>query len=237
MFSELLGVGGGLGCHPGRLLRVDLDQVGGDVGEQPDPLRAGRATGRQPVRLIQLAAAVALAEQGHQSTALVQQAGGAQRRGVDVHLGQPGPGQGDGPTEVAGGDRGVQGLLQQRQVVHSEQVGGVRHQLPQLQRPLQQSALLGVRVPVGGGARGGSCGDEGARVVVRGVPVVGDLGRGAAGGDQMRLGLDGGGEAGVQPGVLTGQQLVVYGLADQRVSELVVTVPVGHHQLGGDGGA
>ena len=74
-------------------------------------------------------------------------------------------------------------------------------------------------------------------MVVRGVPVVGDLGRGAAGGDQMRLGLDGGGEAGVQPGVLAGQQLVVHGLADQRVPELVVTVPVGHHQLGGDGGA
>ena len=50
-------------------------------------------------------------------------------------------------------------------------------------------------------------------------------------------GLDGGGVPGVQPGVLAGQQLVVDGLADQRVPELVVAVGVGHHELGGDGGA
>ncbi|MGA4729983.1 hypothetical protein ACPB67_21400 [Micromonospora taraxaci] len=235
--AERLGVRGGLGSDTGRLLRVDLHQVRGDVGQQPGPLRAPGAAGRQLVRLVQLPAAVTLAEQGHQSTPLVQQAGGAQRSGVGIHLGQSGPGQRDGAAEVAGRHRRVQGLLQQRQVVHVEQVGGVGHQLPQLQRPLQQSALLGVRVPVGGGAGRGLRGDEGTRVVVRGVPVVGDLGRGPPGGDQVRLRLDRGGEAGVQSGVLAGEQLVVYGLADQRVPELVVTVAVGHHQLGGHGGA
>ncbi|MCF0097132.1 hypothetical protein B0E54_06001 [Micromonospora sp. MH99] len=237
LLAERLGVRARLGGDQGRLLRIDLDQMGGDVGEQPDALHPEGPAGRQSVRLVQLPPAVALAEQGHQPAPLVQQAGGAQRRGVGVHLGQSGAGQRDGATEVAGRHRRVQGLLQQRQVVHAEQVGRVGHQLPQLQRPFQQSTLLGVGVPVGGGAGRDPCGDKGAGVVVRRVPVVGDLGRGAAGDHQVRLGLDRGGEPRVQPGVLAGQQLVVHGLADQGVPELVVAVRVGHHQLGGDRGA
>ena len=79
--------------------------------------------------------------------------------------------------------------------------------------------------------------DQRPRVVVRGVPVVGDLGRGAAHRDQVRLGLDRLGVAGVQPGVLAGQQVVVHRLADQRVPELVAAVGVDDDQLGGDDGA
>ena len=52
------------------------------------------------------------------------------------------------------------------------------------------------------------------------------------GGDQLRLGLDRLGVAGVQPGVLAGQQVVVHRLADQRVPELVAAVRVDDDQLG-----
>ena len=59
-------------------------------------------------------------------------------------------------------------------------------------------------------------------------PVVGDL-RSAVPPDQLGTVLQQRGEAGVQPGMLTGQQVVVDHLAQQRVTEAVSGLVGGQH--------
>ena len=225
-----------LAGDPGAFGPVEPADVVGDLGQQPGPLRIVQVAD-QLVRRADLGHAVALAEMAEQLAAALVDPGRPQRVGLGVDLGQRGPGQAQRAHVVAGGVGRGQRLLQQREVVDAEPVGRVGHLLPELEHPLQEPGRLGVRVAPARLAGGDPRGDERLRVVVRGVPVVGDLGRGAAGRDEVRRGLDRGGVAGVQPGVLAGQQVVVHRLADQRVAELVSAVGVGDDELGGDGRA
>ena len=69
---------------------------------------------------------------------------------------------------------------------------------------------------------------------MRRVPVMSHLDGGPAGRNQRGVGVDGLGEAAVQPSVLTGQQVFVHRLADQLVPERVAVAPrvqhVGDHR-------
>ncbi len=67
------------------------------------------------------------------------------------------------------------------------------------------------------------------------MPVVGDLDGRPARRHQGAVAVDLLREAGVQPGVLTGQQFVVDGLADQRVPEGVAAVGDLEHVAGHGG--
>jgi hypothetical protein len=234
--AELGGEVHGLLRDLARLLGLHAGEAARHVGQQHHPLAGGRHGLEQPVRLTGLGHAVADAGVVEELAEPHQQAGGAKRLGLGVQVGERGAGELERALVVAGLDGGERGLLEEVEVVGAEPVAGVGHLLPQLEDPLQQAGLFRVRVPLAGVVGRLFRGDQGPRVVVRGVPVVGDLGGCAAHRDQLRLGLDRLRVAAVQAGVLAGQQVVVHRLADERVAELVPPVGVHDDELGRDDG-
>ncbi|GGM74701.1 hypothetical protein GCM10010106_21490 [Thermopolyspora flexuosa] len=128
--------------------------------------------------------------------------------------------------QLAAGERGLGGELQHGGLVGAEPFRGIGHLVPQRQHPLQELDALGVGEGLRGLGGGLPGGDERPHVVAGRVPVVGDLEGGPPGRHQRPVAFDLLGVPGVQPAVLPGQQLVVYGLADQRVPERV-GAPVG----------
>ena len=108
--------------------------------------------------------------------------------------------------------------------VGAHEVGGVRHQLPQFERPLH----VGVRLDegedrLGAGARLDRC-DEGVGVATGGSPVHGQLRLSGGAATLEFLG-----EPAVDPLPLAGQDGGVHGLGEQRVAE-PEAVPVGDEQ-------
>ncbi len=124
--------------------------------------------------------------------------------------------QGDGAGRVVeAGDAGRPG--QELDAIVPDPGLGVGDLAPQLERPL----VLGERLREGVAAFGGVTRDrrglEGARQVVRGIPVVGQLGR--AGRIAGRARLERPGECRVESRALPGQQVVVDRLLEQGVAE------------------
>ncbi len=69
---------------------------------------------------------------------------------------------------------------------------------------------------------------ERAGDVVAGEAVLGELGGGSGHLGKPPLVAEQGGEAGMQPGPLAGQQVGIDGLAEQRVPERVSAAAIGH---------
>lgn len=197
--------------------------------------------------------------------ALHPEPGGAQRVGVLVEEAQRPSGELQGPFAFAAEAAGDGGLGQQVEVaqrprgvvgagvvaagrrgrvglgvVERPQSGahGVGDGVPQLHRPFEQAELLGEGVAPTGHDGGVEDGGQGLGGVVGVVPVAGEPGGPLVGGDERGVGLQRLGETAVEPGALTGQQVVADGLADQGVPEAVaVAVGRGGEDAGVDGGA
>ena len=215
---------------------VDRRQAGGDVGEQARPHRrivdqAGQlvrlAAARQRRRSCRACASACRAAPaaGRPAAARASPSTSASAARVSVIA------RVKSPAVERRRDVG----LQQVEMVHAEQLGRVGHLLPQLQHPLEQAALLRVRVARAGrrppprwrrsSARGWSWAAYQWWAISAGARPAPT---------SSRPGLDGRRVAGVQPGVLAGQQVVVDGLAHQGVPELVAAVGVGQDELRGD---
>ena len=143
----------------------------------------------------------------------------------DADLPQRRAGQRDAALELPGVMRPRRSPLRGPHVVGADPLGGVRHLVPQLQDAGQQRKPLGAAHRPARLRRRLPGGDQRPGGVVRRVPVVGHLDGGAAGRNQRRIGVDGLGEAAVQPAVLARQQVFVHRLADQLVPERVAVGP------------
>ncbi len=223
-------VGGGVADGP-----ADVDgllRVGDLLGELLGPVeharerfehlaaqparRVGRHQGRRLPQVVDVAGAAQVVAD---EAALAQHAGGGGRLRRSVDLGEGGGGQGHAAVVLPGevGDDG--GLAQHGGVPDADALLGVGHVVPQLQHSGQHPEL---RVVGGGlaGRRGGvPRADERPGGVAGGVPVVGQLDGATRRGQDRQVALERLGEPGVQAGVLPRQQVVVEGLADQRVPE------------------
>ena len=119
-------------------------------------------------------------------------------------------------------------------MIRGDPLGGVRHLIPQFEHAGQQRKPLGGRDRPARLRRRLPGGDQRPGGVVRRVPVVSHLDGGPAGRNQRGVGVDGLGEAAVQPSVLARQQVFVHRLADQLVPERVAVAPrvqhVGDHR-------
>ncbi len=107
--------------------------------------------------------------------------------------------------------------------------------VPQADGPLELVERLGERVACLGPLTGHDSRLERPRQVVRGVPVVGELGR--ARGVITRSRLEGPRERGMQPGPLARQQVVVHGFLEESVAEDIALDAgrrIGHEHLPGD---
>ena len=125
-------------------------------------------------------------------------------------------------------------MFKNEQVAGADPLHCVRHLVPQLEDPGQKRKLLGVGKGAPG-RRGRPPGThQGFGGVVGVIPVMRLFDQPPAGGDQPGIGAEDLGEAGVQPGALAGQQIVVDGLADERMPErvpvLVRAQHVGRHR-------
>ena len=121
------------------------------------------------------------------------------------------------------------GLFQDPAMIRADPLGGVRHLIPQFKHAGQQRKALGGRDRPARLRRRLPGGNQRPGGVVRRVPVVSHLDGGPAGRNQRRVGVDGRGEAAVQPSVLARQQVFVHRLADQLVPERVaIPAPVQH---------
>ena len=105
--------------------------------------------------------------------------------------------------------------------------GGIWHPVPELQGPL----VVGLRIRqaehrVGGKPRTNRC-LEGLRQIMRGMPVVGELGD--PGQIAVRSGLmgQGAGECSMQPGALTGKQFCVDRLLNEGVTKRILVFLAG----------
>ncbi len=115
---------------------------------------------------------------------------------------------------------------------------GVGDALPDLDRALEVAQRLAVGEDALRGLTRLDRGGERARQVVGGVVVHGELGRDAAGrqlAEQPRVELERLGDRGVQRRPLARQQVVVDGLADERVAEGVRAVVAGDQHVAGHG--
>jgi hypothetical protein len=122
---------------------------------------------------------------------------------------------------------------QQRHPVGAGAPLGVGDAVPQRQGALELQLGLSKGVhPLGGGGRP-DVGGQGAGLVASGRPVVGEPRRPACRrAFSLDTGFQGGGQGGVQPDPLAGQQLGVDRLGEQRVAEQVaVAGGVGPQQL------
>ena len=131
-------------------------------------------------------------------------------------------------VEVADG-----GALEQRGLAHAGEALGLRHPVPQLQRALEQRGALAVRpatsiadCPARTAAR------QRRRLVARGVVVVGD-GGGPLVVERPVLRLERPRQRQVQLGALARQEVVVDGLAQQRVAQHVA-LALGHDDVARD---
>ncbi|ESU47380.1 hypothetical protein P376_4642 [Streptomyces sp. HCCB10043] len=212
----------------------------------------------QLLRRGQLLPAVPLVERLHQTAALHEEPGLAQRVGLGGE--DPNCLLGDGQRAFAvaaeaGGDSGLGHHVDvaQRGVLRIAAGGRVDlgvvegaeggedftgDVVPELHRPLQEPQLLGVGVAAAGLDGGPEHGGQGLGGVVGGVPVAGEAGGAFVVADEGGIGLQGFGVPAVDAGALPGQQIVADGLADQGVPEAVaVAVGRGLQQVGADGRA
>ncbi len=224
----------------------------------------GRQSAHQFLRGAQFRPAVAAGEGLGEPGALHPEPGGAQRVGVLVEEAQRPFGELQGTFAFAAEAAGDGGLGQQVEVAQRPRPGGgvvaaagrrgrvglgvveraqsgahgVGDGVPQLHRPFQQPQLLGVGVTPAGRHGGVEDGGQGLGGVVGVVPVAGQPGGPFVGGDERGVGLQGLGEAAVEPGAFAGQQVVADRLADQGVPEAVaVAVGGGREDARVDGGA
>ena len=128
-----------------------------------------------------------------------------------------------------GGLRGGRSLLKNEQMAGADPLRGAWHLVPQLEDPGQQRELLGLGKSVPGRRSRLPGAHQRPGSVVRVIPVMGLLDQPPAGGDQPGIGAEDLGEAGVQPGTLARQQVVVDGLADERVPERVSVLVRSQH--------
>ncbi|MTL13357.1 hypothetical protein GL307_17705 [Nocardia seriolae] len=134
---------------------------------------------------------------------------------------QGGVGGGDAAFGRAGGDSHLDDLFQNGEFCRVEQGFGARDAVPEAEQLFQEAEAFGVVGRGGGG--GGPGGGEGSRELACGLGVVGQFGEGGDGGFRG-FGAQDLGEAGVQAGAFDGEQVVVDGLADEDVAELVAGV-------------
>ena len=127
----------------------------------------------------------------------------------------------DGSWAGAGAAGDLGGPCAEPTAVDRHEVGRVRHEVPQLERPLHVGAGLGEgEHRLGAAARLDRC-DERVGVATGGSPVDGQLRRSGGAGTLELLG-----EPAVEPLPLAGQDGGVHGLGEQRVAE-PEAVPVG----------
>ena len=129
--------------------------------------------------------------------------------GRGVQLLQRGGGEGGAALGVAGVVGRLDRLLQDLGVVGADPFRRVRHLIPQFEDAGDQVEPLGVRHRLGGLGRRLPGAGQRERHIVRGVPVVGHLDVRPVGWYQAVVGVDGLREPGVQPAVLTRQQVLV----------------------------
>lgn len=221
--------------RPGRLhqaqrvgqLRVAARPV--EVAEHPGPVHPEPGGAQRVLALVhQLERPLGQAQAALPVTGL---AGRDHRLGQHVHQPQP-LAPGVALLGVAGARRVGLGPVVRAQGGPQGLLGDL---VPQLDGPLQQAELLGEGVAAPGGPGGVRRARQRAGRIVRAVPVVGQPGRALVAADQRRIGLQGLGEAAVDPGPLARQQIVRDRLADQRVPEPVaLAVLVGLQDVGAD---
>ena len=120
----------------------------------------------------------------------------------------------DGSWAGAGAAGELGGPCAEPTAVDGHEVGRVRHEVPQLERPLHVGACLGEgEHRLGAAARLDRC-DERLGVATGGSPVDGQLRRSGGAGTLELLG-----DPAVEPLPLAGQDGGVHGLGEQRVAE------------------
>ena len=155
--------------------------------------------------------------QGHGARG--QQGAPLRGRGVGGQGGELLGQQGGGALGVAAGAERLRGVDGQPAAV-DQAVAGRAEAGEQAQGPLEVLRRLVGAADLGRLVAGLDAGLEGGLLVVGQLGVAGELGGGAAGAAVA----DRRGELGVQPDPLAGQEVVVDGLAEQRVAEGVVPV-------------
>ena len=219
--------GGGDGLAVARLQHQRL----GLAGQQARALGARIVVGEQREAVLELLERLLLAQQRPQRA--VQPAGQAcrasrGRRLVDER--ERPPRQRDGAGVLVGVQVADGGLLDQLELVRAGERGGVGHARPQLERALEERRALAVGLDVHRRPAGAHRGGQRGRLVPGREVMVRD--RGCALRAGRRAGLARLREPPVQVGALAGQQVVVHGLAQQRVAERVA-IAVGHDDVSG----
>jgi hypothetical protein len=124
---------------------------------------------------------------------------------------------------------------EQRHAIDARQRLGIRHPVPQLERPFEQPRGLAVRVHELGGGRGAHRGGQRRLLIARRGEVMGDRGRDLRIPVLVEATLERLCERQVQRGPLAREQVVLDDLAQERMAELVGAVVLGDDDVRVDG--